>query len=112
MRATRRALPNAQVERSPASGIRRFFDLVSGVEGVISLGVGEPDFTTPERFREAAIRSIKDGETKYTSNYGIRPLREAIAEHTARLRRVTYDPETEVLETVGDPEAVGLAPRA
>jgi len=55
MRVTRRPLTNARVERIPASGIRRFFDLVSGVEGVISLGVGEPDFITPERFREAAI---------------------------------------------------------
>ena len=112
MRTTRRRLTNTRVEQIPASGIRRFFDLVSGVEGVISLGVGEPDFTTPERFREAAIRSIKDGKTKYTSNYGIRPLREAIAEHTARLRRVTYDPDTEVLVTVGVSEAVDLALRA
>src|SRR3989442_15952473 len=66
LKATRRPLTNAKVERIPASGIRRFFDLVSGVEGVISLGVGEPDFVTPERFREAAIRSIKEGRTKYT----------------------------------------------
>ena len=112
MRATRRPLTNARVERIPASGIRRFFDLVSGVEGVISLGVGEPDFVTPERFREAAIRSIKEGQTKYTSNYGIRPLREAISEHTARLRGVTYDVEREILVTVGVSEAVDLALRA
>ncbi|HKC92077.1 MAG TPA: aminotransferase class I/II-fold pyridoxal phosphate-dependent enzyme [Candidatus Limnocylindria bacterium] len=112
MRATRRALTNAKVAQIPASGIRRFFDLVSGVEGVISLGVGEPDFVTPERFREAAIRSITEGKTKYTSNYGIRPLREAIAEHTARSRGVAYDPETEVLVTVGVSEAVDLALRA
>jgi aminotransferase len=112
MRATRRPLTNAKVERIPASGIRRFFDLVSEVEGVISLGVGEPDFITPERFRDAAIRSIKEGKTKYTSNYGIRPLREAIAAHTAKLRGVTYDPDTEVLVTVGVSEAVDLALRA
>src|SRR5205814_10647269 len=79
MRATRRSLTNAKVERIPASGIRRFFDLVSGTEGVISLGVGEPDFVTPERFREAAVRSIKDGKTKYTSSYGSRPRRDAIS---------------------------------
>jgi aminotransferase len=112
MRVTRRPLTNTKVERIPASGIRRFFDLVSGVEGVISLGVGEPDFVTPERFREAAIRSIKDGQTKYTSNYGIRPLREAISEHTAKLRGVRYDPESEILVTVGVSEAVDLALRA
>ena len=112
MRATRRSLTNAKVERIPASGIRRFFDLVSGTEGVISLGVGEPDFITPERFREAAIRSIKDGKTKYTSNYGIRPLREAISEHTAKLRGVRYDPDREILVTVGVSEAVDLAMRA
>jgi aminotransferase len=112
MRAARRRLTNAKVERIPASGIRRFFDLVSGVPGVISLGVGEPDFVTPERFREAAISSIKDGLTKYTSNYGIRPLREAISAHAAKLRGVTYDPDTEILVTVGVSEAVDLALRA
>src|SRR5256885_4558201 len=112
MRATRRSLTNAKVERIPASGIRRFFDLVSGTEGVISLGVGEPDFITPDRFREAAIRSIKDGHTKYTSNYGIRPLREAISDHTQKLRGVRYDPDREILVTVGVSEAVDLALRA
>lgn len=112
MRVARRRLTNAKVERIPASGIRRFFDLVSGVPGVISLGVGEPDFVTPERFREAAIRSIKDELTKYTSNYGIRPLREAISAHTAKLRGVAYDPDTEILVTVGVSEAVDLALRA
>src|SRR5919201_6580680 len=112
MTVTRRPLTNAKVERIPASGIRRFFDLFSGVEGVISLGVGEPDFVTPERFREAAIRSITEGRTKYTSNYGIRPLREAISEHTARLRGVRYDPDGEILVTVGVSEAVDLALRA
>ena len=112
MRATRRSLTNAKVERIPASGIRRFFDLVSGTEGVISLGVGEPDFVTPDRFREAAIRSIKEGQTKYTSNYGILALRKAISEHTAKLRGVQYDPEREILVTVGVSEAVDLALRA
>ena len=112
MKATRRSLTNAKVERIPASGIRRFFDLVSGTEGVISLGVGEPDFITPDRFRDAAIKSIKDGKTKYTSNYGILPLREAISEHTAKLRGVRYDPAREILVTVGVSEAVDLALRA
>jgi len=112
MTAVRRPLTNTKVERIPASGIRRFFDLVSGVEGVISLGVGEPDFVTPERFRQAAIRSIEEGHTKYTSNYGIRPLREAISDQTARLRGVRYAPDGEILVTVGVSEAVDLALRA
>jgi aminotransferase len=109
---TMRPLTNAKVARLPASGIRRFFDLIAGVEGVISLGVGEPDFITPEPFREAAIRSIREGKTKYTSNYGIKPLRVAISEHTATLRGICYDPDHEILVTVGVSEAVDLALRA
>lgn len=112
MAVVKRALTNERVARLPASGIRRFFDRVSGVEGTISLGVGEPDFITPDRFREAAVRSIQDGRTKYTSNYGIRELREAIAAHTEALRGIRYDPMTEILVTVGVSEAVDLALRA
>src|SRR5258705_11079232 len=111
MKVARRPLTNTKVERIPASGIRRFFDLIAGVEGAISLGVGEPDFVTPERFREAAIRSIKEGKTKYTSNYGIRPLREAIADHTEKLRGVRYDVEREIIVTVGVSVAGDLAMR-
>src|SRR5207247_10949953 len=73
---------------------------------------GEPHFVTPDRLREAAVRSRKDGKTKYTANYGIRPLRDAISEHTAKLRGVRYDPEREILVTVGVSEAVDLALRA
>ena len=109
---TLRPLTNKRVSSIPASGIRRFFDLIAGVEGAISLGVGEPDFITPESFREAAIRSIKDGKTKYTSNYGIKPLRVAVSEHTANLRGVSYDPDREIIVTVGVSEAVDLALRA
>ena len=112
MTIVRRPLTNERVARIPASGIRRFFDLAGGVEGSISLGVGEPDFVTPERFREAAIRSIREGRTKYTSNYGIRALREAIGDHTADLRGVRYDVGSEILVTVGVSEAVDLALRA
>jgi len=112
VKVARRPLTNSKVARIPASGIRRFFDLIAGVEGAISLGVGEPDFVTPERFREAAIRSIKEGKTKYTSNYGIRPLREAIGEHTEKLRGVRYDVDREIIVTVGVSEAVDLAMRA
>lgn len=112
MTLERRSLTNSRVGRLPASGIRRFFDLIAGVEGVISLGVGEPDFITPEAFRTAAVASIRDGRTKYTSNYGILPLREAISAHTERLHGVRYDPAREILVTVGVSEAVDLALRA
>lgn len=112
MTLARRSLTNSRVARLPASGIRRFFDLIAGVEGVISLGVGEPDFITPQRFRDAAIASIKDGRTKYTSNYGILPLRKAISAHTEKLHAIQYDPANEILVTVGVSEAVDLALRA
>ncbi len=112
MTLSKRSLTNSRVARLPASGIRRFFDLIAGVEGVISLGVGEPDFITPQRFRDAAIASIKDGRTKYTSNYGILPLRQAISAHTERMHGVQYDPASEILVTVGVSEAVDLALRA
>ena len=112
MTLARRSLTNSRVARLPASGIRRFFDLIAGVEGVISLGVGEPDFITPQRFRDAAIASIKDGRTKYTSNYGILPLRKAISAHTEKMHAIHYDPASEILVTVGVSEAVDLALRA
>jgi aminotransferase len=108
----KRSLTSERVARLPASGIRRFFDLAAGLPGVISLGVGEPDFVTPDAFREAAIRSIKEGKTQYTSNWGLLALREAIAEHTMEHRRVAYDPKGEILVTVGVSEAVDLALRA
>ncbi len=101
-----------RVRALPASGIRRFFDLITATEGVISLGVGEPDFVTPDHIREAAIRSIRDGETHYTSNYGLHRLREAIAAQVERQRGVTYDPAREILVTVGVSEARDLALRA
>ncbi len=112
MTLAKRALTGERVGRLPASGIRRFFDLASGIPGVISLGVGEPDFVTPDAFRDAAVRSIKEGKTQYTSNYGLLALREAIAEHTKGQRGVSYDPKGEILITVGVSEAVDLALRA
>lgn len=96
----------------PASGIRRFFDLVSEMEDVISLGVGEPDFVTPWRIREAAIFSLEQGHTTYTSNYGLRELRDAIAADLQDRFEVTYDPAKEVLVTVGVSEALDVAFRA
>ena len=96
----------------PSSGIRRFFDLVAEMDDVISLGVGEPDFVTPWRIREAAIYSLERGMTTYTSNSGLLELREEIAKmHRAR-HQVTYDPAREVLVTVGVSEGLDVAFRA
>ena len=71
-----------RVQNMPASGIRRFFDLLGSIDGVISLGVGEPDFVTPWHIRDAAIRSLERGHTHYTSNYGLPELRSALAAKT------------------------------
>jgi len=97
------------VQALPASGIRKFFDLLSSMDGVISLGVGEPDFVTPGHIRDAAIRSIEEGITHYTSNYGLIELRQAIAHHLQRLYGVEYDPSTEIIVTAGVSEAIQLA---
>ncbi len=90
----------------PPSGIRKFFDIIATMEDVISLGVGEPDFVTPDNIRQAAIDSIKGGMTRYTSNSGIFELRELLVEHLNRLYNVKYDPASEVLITVGVSEAL------
>lgn len=100
------------VSTVPASGIRKFFDLVSEMEGVISLGVGEPDFVTPQHIRKAAIHSIERGQTTYTSNYGLRELREEIARKTEERAGVSYDPLHEILVTVGVSEGLDVAFRA
>jgi aminotransferase len=91
------------------SGIRKFFDIVATMKDVISLGIGEPDFTTPEPIIQAGIKALHDGETHYTSNAGLIELRQAIAEHLYNLYGVTYDPKTEVIITVGVSEALYLA---
>lgn len=96
----------------PPSGIRRFFDLVAEMDDVISLGVGEPDFVTPWRIREAAIYSLEKGRTTYTSNYGLLELRTEIARKTRERIGVGYDPAHEVLVTVGVSEALDVAFRA
>src|SRR5947208_10563107 len=100
------------VESLPPSGIRRFFDIVSQMDDVISLGVGEPDFVTPWRIREAAIYSLEKGFTNYTSNYGMLELRQAIARHLDHAYGVEYNPANEILVTVGVSEALDLALRA
>ncbi len=101
-----------QVKKLPRSGIRDFFDLVQAREGVISLGVGEPDFATPWHIREAAIFSLERGETSYTSNLGLPSLRKAIASYVHAHFGIDYDPNDEILVTVGVSEALDLACRA
>lgn len=96
----------------PPSGIRRFFDLVTQTRGVISLGVGEPDFVTPWHVREAAIWAVEHGYTSYTSNWGLPELRQAIAAYWEQWQGVHYDPSGEILVTVGVAEAIDLALRA
>ncbi len=93
----------------PPSGIRRFFDIAATMEDVISLGIGEPDFTTPEPILQAGIEALRRGETHYTSNSGLMELRRAIAEHLDRLYGQTYNPASEILITVGVSEALYLA---
>ena len=95
-----------RVDRVPASGIRRFFDIAAQMQDVISLGIGEPDFVTPEGIRTAAIRSIEEGRTAYTSNSGLLELRQALSKHIEQLYGVHYDAETELLITVGVSEAL------
>jgi aminotransferase len=94
------------------SGIRKFFDLLSSIDGVISLGVGEPDFTTPWHIREAAIESIEKGQTMYTSNAGMPELRKELARYLKNEYSVDYDPTSELLITVGASEALDLTMRA
>ncbi|HZG83785.1 aminotransferase class I/II-fold pyridoxal phosphate-dependent enzyme [Paenibacillus sp.] len=100
------------VKSIPPSGIRKFFDLVSGSKDIISLGVGEPDFVTPWRFRDAAVNGLEQGRTTYTHNAGLPELREEIASYLHNRFDVTYEPSNEVLVTVGGSEAIDLALRA
>jgi aminotransferase len=98
-----------KIKTVPPSGIRRFFDIAATMDDVISLGIGEPDFDTPAAIVRAGVASLQSGETHYTSNSGIHELRVALAEHLERLYGVRYDPETEILVTVGVSEALHLA---
>ena len=101
-----------KVRNMKPSGIRRFFDLASEMEGVISLGVGEPDFDTPWHIREAAIYSIESGKTHYTANQGLLVLREEICAYMKRRFDLNYDPVKNVVVTVGGSEAIDIALRA
>src|SRR5262244_2643900 len=90
-------LLSERVRAIKPSGIRRFFDIAATMKDVLSLGIGEPDFVTPEHIRQAGIRAIEAGETHYTSNYGTVELREAIAANLGRRYGVAYDPRAEIM---------------
>ena len=94
------------------SGIRKFFDLVSEMDDVISLGVGEPDFDTPWHIRDEGIYSLEKGKTFYTSNSGLKELKSEIAKYIKRSQNVDYDPAHEIMVTVGGSEAIDIALRA
>jgi aminotransferase len=111
MDTLKREVLSQRVRKVKPSGIRKFFDIINTMPDVISLGVGEPDYVTPEHIRQAGIRSIELGHTRYTSNYGILELREEIAAMLHRRYGLTYDPKTEILVTVGVSEGVDLAMR-
>ena len=101
-----------RVAELPPSGIRRFFELVLATEGVISLGVGEPDFVTPWNIREEAVFQLEKGRTSYTSNYGLKELRCELAAWLERRYSLQYDPDSEIVITVGGSEAIDIALRA
>lgn len=100
------------VDELKPSGIRRFFDLAAGLEGVISLGVGEPDFVTSWSIREAAILSLEQGYTSYTANAGLLELREGISSYMEDSFHVMYSPKSEIIVTVGASQALDIALRA
>jgi aminotransferase len=101
-----------RVQQIKPSGIRRFFDLASKMDNIISLGVGEPDFVTPWNIREASISSLERGFTAYSANAGIIELRREISSYMNKRFSVQYDPESEVLVTVGASEAIDIGMRA
>ncbi|UCZ52513.1 aminotransferase [Bacillus shivajii] len=100
------------VKKIQPSGIRRFFDLASTMDNVISLGVGEPDFSTPWNVTEASISSLERGHTSYTANAGMIELREAIADYLTERFHTHYNPESEIVVTVGASEGIDLAIRS
>ena len=107
----RNPLSKTIVEIKP-SGIRKFFDIASEMDDVISLGVGEPDFDTPWHIRDEGIYSLEKGKTSYTSNAGLKELKEEIAKFLNRRYELTYDPNKEIIITVGGSEAIDIAMRA
>ncbi|MCR4903637.1 MAG: aminotransferase class I/II-fold pyridoxal phosphate-dependent enzyme [Butyrivibrio sp.] len=107
----RNPIANKVIEIKP-SGIRKFFDIVQETEGAISLGVGEPDFDTPWHIRDEGIYSLEKGRTFYTSNAGLKELKEEVSNYLKRTQDITYDPAGQVFITVGGSEAIDLAMRA
>lgn len=103
---------NPTVAEIKPSGIRKFFDIAATMDGVISLGVGEPDFRTPWQIRKAGINSLEKGKTKYTSNWGIAQLRSAVSDYVKRKYSLDYKPDEEILITVGGSEAIDACIRA
>ena len=103
---------SGRLRNVPFSGIREFFELVSQSKGVVSLGVGEPDFPTPTPMKAAAVQAIEEDDTSYTSNYGLLELRELISKKLLRENRLKFHPEKEILVTTGTSEALDLAFRA
>lgn len=101
-----------RVKEIPFSGIRKFFELVQKSKDIVSLGVGEPDFPTPEPLKDAGVRAIENDFTSYTSNYGLLELRERIAEKLKKKNSIDRNPETEILITTGVSEALDIAIRA
>ena len=106
------SLLNHNIKRVKPSGIRKFFDIAEQMRGIISLGVGEPDFQTPWHIRQAGIRSLELGKTRYTSNWGMLELREQIADWCLRKTGLSYRPEDQVLVTVGGSEGIDMCVRA
>ncbi len=108
----RRGETSAVVSSLPSSGIRRFFEMLDSMEGVISLGVGQPDFATPPQVTRAAMDAMVEGRTGYTSNYGLLEVRELLSQQLERRYGVAYSPRSEILLTTGVSEALDLACRA
>lgn len=106
------SLLSQRVQAVKPSGIRKFFDVAAAMPDAISLGVGEPDFETPWQIRRAGIQSLEKGQTFYTSNWGLAELRSQIAALTRRKYQLCYDPNSEILVTVGGSEAIDNALRA
>ncbi len=100
------------VQSLKPSGIRKFFDIVSEMKDAISLGVGEPDFDTPWHIRDEGIYALEKGKTFYTSNAGLKELREEICNYQKRKQGIDYDPLNEVIVTVGGSEAIDIGLRA
>ena len=103
---------NQTLEQLKPSGIRRFFDIACEMDDVISLSIGEPDFSTPWHIREEGIRSLENGKTWYSPNSGLMKLRETIADYTKIHKGLSYNPGDEILVTVGGSEAIDLGLRS